>query len=66
MFIVATLKLGAETVQKIRTGCGDIAALTRSVDKRITAGSLSCVYGFGSSAWNTLFGTPHPPSLHPF
>lgn len=66
IFIVATLKPGAEAVEKVRAWCGDIAALTRSVGKRVPAGSLSCVCGFGSSAWDTLFGEPRPASLHPF
>src|SRR5262249_30898358 len=29
-------------------------------------GGLSCVTGFGSDAWDKLFGTPRPAELHPF
>lgn len=66
IFIVATLNPGIEAVETVRAWCGDIAALTRSVGKRVPAGNLSCVCGFGSSAWDTLFGAPRPASLHPF
>ena len=27
---------------------------------------LSCILGFGSDAWDRLFGTPRPAELHPF
>ena len=30
------------------------------------AGNLTCVCGFGSEAWDTLFGAPRPRQLHPF
>ena len=29
-------------------------------------GSLSCILGFGSDAWDRLFGSPRPAELHPF
>ncbi|AAY93000.2 Dyp-type peroxidase [Pseudomonas protegens] len=66
IFIVATLAPGAAAAQTVRDWCTDIAALTRSVGKRVPGGNLSCVCGFGSSAWDRLFGGPHPASLHPF
>ncbi|MGF7111629.1 putative iron-dependent peroxidase [Pseudomonas laurylsulfatiphila] len=66
MFIVATLAPGGDAAAKVRAWCADIAALTRSVGKRVPSGNLSCICGFGSSAWNTLFGSPRPASLHGF
>jgi putative iron-dependent peroxidase len=66
IFIVATLVPGSEHASRVRTWCADIAALTRSVGKRVPAGNLSCVCGFGSKAWDTLFGSPRPASLHGF
>ncbi len=30
------------------------------------SGNLSCVCGFGSEAWDSLFGQPRPALLHPF
>ncbi len=66
IFIVATLAPGNESAAKVRAWCADVAALTRSVGKRAPSGNLSCVCGIGSSAWDTLFGSPRPASLHPF
>ncbi|WP_372240709.1 Dyp-type peroxidase [Pseudomonas sp. PB120] len=66
IFIVATLKPASEAAEKVRDWCADIAALTRSVGKRVPSGNLSCVVGFGSTAWDTLFGSPRPVSLHTF
>ncbi|MBB3102561.1 Dyp-type peroxidase [Azomonas macrocytogenes] len=66
IFIVATLTPGSDPTDKVRAWCADVAALTRSIGKRVPSGNLSCVCGFGSSAWDTLFGSPRPASLHPF
>lgn len=66
IFIVATLVAGSENASKVRAWCADIAALTRSVGKRVPAGNLSCVCGFGTGAWDTLFGSPRPAALHGF
>lgn len=66
IFIVATLVPGSEPASKVRDWCADIAALTRSVGKRVPSGNLSCICGFGSGAWDTLFGSPRPASLHGF
>ncbi|UCF23609.1 MAG: Dyp-type peroxidase [Ralstonia sp.] len=66
IFIVATLNPGAEHAGTIRDWCADVAALVRSVGKRVPSGNLSCVCGFGSSAWDALFGAPRPALLHPF
>ncbi|WP_210559177.1 MULTISPECIES: Dyp-type peroxidase [unclassified Pseudomonas] len=66
IFIVATLLPGSDAASQVRGWCGDIAALTRSVGKRVPSGNLSCVCGFSASAWDALFGSPRPASLHPF
>ncbi|WP_179403692.1 Dyp-type peroxidase [Burkholderia guangdongensis] len=66
IFIVATLTPGAEHANTVRAWCADIAALVRSIGHRVPAGNLSCVCGFGSGAWDALFGAPRPASLHPF
>jgi putative iron-dependent peroxidase len=36
------------------------------VEFRDIEGGLSCVTGFGSDAWDRLFGAPRPAELHPF
>ncbi|MEN5093745.1 Dyp-type peroxidase [Pseudomonas protegens] len=66
IFIVATLAPGASAAKTVREWCADVAALTRSVGKRVPGGNLSCVCGFGSNAWDRLFGGPRPASLHAF
>ncbi|UBM09294.1 Dyp-type peroxidase [Cupriavidus metallidurans] len=66
IFIVATLTPGAEHAATVRAWCADVAALVRSVGKRVPGGNLSCVCGFGTDAWDTLFGGPRPASLHAF
>lgn len=66
IFLVATMNPGEHHAETIRAWCGDIAALVRAVSKRVPSSNLSCVCGFGSDAWDTLFGGPRPASLHPF
>ncbi|RQS67300.1 Dyp-type peroxidase [Burkholderia sp. Bp8963] len=66
IFLVATINPGVDHADMVRAWCGDIAALVRSVGKRVPAGNLSCVCGFGADAWDALFGTPRPAALHPF
>ena len=66
IFLVATLTPGDEHAETVRALCPDIAALVRAVGTRVPTGNLSCVCGFGSDAWDTLFGTPRPAALHAF
>jgi porphyrinogen peroxidase len=40
--------------------------LVRAVEFRDLEAGLSCVVGFGSDAWDGLFGSPRPAELHPF
>jgi porphyrinogen peroxidase len=66
IFLVATLNPGADNRATLRSFCGDLAALVRAVEFRDVEGGLSCVMGFGSDAWDRLFGPPRPAELHPF
>jgi porphyrinogen peroxidase len=66
IFLVATLNSGSENRATVRSFCGDAAALLRAVEFRDLEGGLSCVVGFGSDAWDQLFGPPRPAKLHPF
>jgi putative iron-dependent peroxidase len=66
IFLVATLNPGPEHRETVRAFCGDLATLFRAVEFRDIEGSLSCVMGFGSEAWDRLFGAPRPAELHPF
>ena len=66
IFLVATVNPGSENRETIRAFCGDLAGLFRAVDFRDVEGGLSCVMGFGSEAWDRLFGSPRPAKLHVF
>src|SRR2546428_4552329 len=66
IFLVVTAKPGAGNRGAIRSFCADLGALVRSVGFRELEGSLSCVLGFGSEAWDRLFGQPRPAELHKF
>ena len=66
IFLVVTINPGARHRVLIRTFCADLAALVRSVGFREQEGTLSCVVGFGSDAWDQLFGKPRPRDLHKF
>ncbi len=66
VFLVVTLKPGPGHRSTIRSFCGDLAAILRSVGFRDTDANLSCVMGFGSNAWDQLFGPPRPAELHVF
>ncbi|MCI4352578.1 MAG: Dyp-type peroxidase [Thermoplasmata archaeon] len=66
IFLVVTVTPGSESRGIIRSLCGDLPAFVRSVGFRELDGSLSCVTGFGSQAWDGLFGPPRPAELRPF
>jgi porphyrinogen peroxidase len=64
IFLVVTINQAAGNRAAIRSFCADLAALVRSVGFREQEGSLSCVVGFGSDAWDKVFGKPRPTELH--
>lgn len=66
IFLVMTVKPGAENRAAVRSFCADLSALIRAVEFRDIEAGLSCVMGFGSGAWDRLFGTLRPAELHPF
>jgi porphyrinogen peroxidase len=66
IFLVATVSPGSVSEAAARALCGDLSALLRAVGFRDLEGRLSCILGFGSDAWDRLFGAPRPKELHPF
>ncbi|MFC4761951.1 Dyp-type peroxidase [Dyella koreensis] len=66
IFLVVTLKPDPQHDDTVRALCGDLASLLRAIGFRDPDGRLSCVMGFGSEAWDRLFGQPRPAELHPF
>jgi len=66
IFLVVEMKPGTQSRATIRSFCGDLSAIFRAVEFRDLEGGLSCVMGFGSNAWDRIFGAPRPAELHPF
>src|SRR5271155_5302150 len=66
IFLVVTLNPGSENRANLRSFCADLSGLLRAVEFRDLEGQLSCVMGFGSEAWDRIFGPPRPAELHPF
>src|ERR1700753_1339040 len=66
IFLIVTINPGMTERATIRSFCGNLPALVRSVGFRDIEGNLSCVMGIGSEAWDRLFGRPRPAELHPF
>src|SRR6266446_896070 len=66
IFLVVTINPGAGHRAVIRSFCTDLPALVSSVGFSEQKGTLSCVVGFGSDAWDQLFGKPRPLELHKF
>ena len=66
IFLVVCVKPDRESYATVRSFCADLPGIFRAVDFRRIEAGLSCVAGFGSDAWDKLFGTPRPAELHPF
>jgi putative iron-dependent peroxidase len=66
IFLVATVNSGSGQRATLRSFCADLPALLRAVEFRDLEAGLSCVVGFGSDAWDRIFGLPRPAELHPF
>jgi len=66
IFLVVTINPGDENRGVVLSLCADLSALLRSVGFRAPEAALSCIMGFGSGAWDRLFGASRPAELHPF
>src|SRR5215475_14376985 len=66
IFLVVCIRQDEEAYQRLRAFCADLSGLIRAVDFRDVEAGLTCVAGFGSDAWDKLFGAPRPAALHPF
>ncbi len=65
-FIVLAIEPDPAAEATVRDWCGEVTTLARALSHRIPGGQLRCVVGFGSEAWDRLFGSPRPAELHPF
>jgi porphyrinogen peroxidase len=66
IFLVVCIHPDQESYASVRSFCADLSGLVRSVEFRDVEAGLTCVAGFGSDAWDKLFGSPRPAELHPF
>ena len=66
IFLVLKINAGPDALDTIHSFCPDLSAIFRAVDFHDLDGGLSCVMGFGSEAWDQLFGPQRPAELHPF
>lgn len=66
IFLVVTVNAEDEGRAMVLSLCADLSALVRAVGFRASDGALSCIIGFGSDAWDRLFGLPRPAELHSF
>jgi len=66
IFLVVNINPGDDPRRSVRSLCGDLAGLVRSVAFRNQEANLSCVMGIGSEAWDRCLGPARPAELHPF
>jgi porphyrinogen peroxidase len=66
IFLVLCIRQDEDAHARIRAFCADLSGLVRAVEFRDVEAGLTCVAGFGSEAWDKLFGAPRPAELHPF
>jgi porphyrinogen peroxidase len=66
IFLVVTINSGEENRTPVLSLCADLSGLLRGVGFRALDGALSCIMGFGSDAWDRLFGLRRPAELHAF
>jgi putative iron-dependent peroxidase len=66
IFLVVSIRPEQDNRAALRAFCADLAGLIRAVEFRDVEAGLTCVVGFGSEAWDKLFGAPRPAELHPF
>ncbi len=66
IFLVVCIRPEQGNYAMLRSFCADLSGLVRAVEFRDVEAGLTCVVGFGSDAWDKLFGSPRPAELHPF
>jgi putative iron-dependent peroxidase len=66
IFLVVCIRQDPDAYALLRSFCADLSGLIRAVEFRDIEAGLSCIAGFGSDAWDRLFGSPRPAELHPF
>jgi porphyrinogen peroxidase len=65
IFLVVTINRSNRDRVSVLSFCADLSGLLRAVGFRDVEAGLSCIMGFGSAAWDRLFGSRRPAELHP-
>ena len=60
IFLILTVNSANEDRAAVLSLCADLSALLRAVGFREPEAALSCIMGFGSDAWDRLFGSTRP------
>ena len=66
IFLVLCVRQEQDAYTRVLDFCGNLSGLIRAVEFRDVEAGLTCVAGFGSDAWDKLFGAPRPAELHTF
>jgi putative iron-dependent peroxidase len=66
IFLTLCIRQESADYKALRSFFAGLSGLIRAVEFRDIEAGLTCVVGFGSDAWDTLFGMPRPEELHPF
>ncbi len=66
IFLVLCIRQDEDASMRLRAFCAGLSGLVRAVEFRDVEAGLTCIAGFGSEAWDKLFGAPRPAELHPF
>jgi putative iron-dependent peroxidase len=66
IFLVLRIHQDEGAHARVRSFCADLSGLIRAVEFRDVEAGLTCIAGFGSDAWDKLFGGPRPAELHSF
>jgi porphyrinogen peroxidase len=66
IFLTLCIRHDKESYARLRDFCAGLSGLVRAVEFRDVEAGLTCVAGFGSDAWDKLFGAPRPAELHTF
>jgi porphyrinogen peroxidase len=66
IFLVVCIRQAPDAYALLRSFCAGVSGLIRAVEFRDIEAGLTCVVGFGSDAWDKLFGSPRPAELYPF
>jgi porphyrinogen peroxidase len=66
IFLVVCIRPEHDCRAALRSFVADLGGIIRAVEFRDVEAGLTCVVGFGSDAWDKIFGAPRPAELHPF